>query len=102
FLLLLAISATSFAEAPPTLYIDGYAGKVSVAQGEPVPLHISTTAAAFDIEVARLGREREVVWSKTRVQGAEYAVPEDASANGCGWPAALDIPVGSNWKSGYY
>lgn len=102
FLLLLTAVAAAFAEAPPSLHIDGYAGKVSVAQGEPVPLHVSTTAAAFDIEVVRLGRTREVVWRKAGVKGAEFPVPEDASANGCGWPAALDIPVGADWKSGYY
>lgn len=102
FLLLLTAAAAAFAEAPPSLFIDGYAGKVSVAQGEPVPLHVSTTAAVFDVEVACLGREREVVWRKAGVKGTAYPVPEDASANGCGWPAALDIPVGADWKSGYY
>ena len=29
-------------------------------------------------------------------------MPDDASAHGCGWPAALEIPVGADWRVGYY
>lgn len=92
----------SAAEGPASLHIEAYAGKISVAQGEKVPLHISTTAEKYDLEVARLGLDREVIWRQSGLPGNEYPVPESASAQGCAWPVALDIPVGADWKSGYY
>lgn len=97
----LEASAWGAAELPG-LYVEGYAGQRSVAQGQTVALHVSTTAAKYDVEVARLGAKREVVWSQTGVPGQAYPVPEDASAMGCRWPEALRVPVGLDWKSGYY
>jgi hypothetical protein len=99
---LLLVSAALQAAGPVALFIEGYAGRRSVAQGEEIDVHVSTTAAKFDIEVARLGLDREVVWSRTGVPGAEHPVPEDASAMGCRWPESLRVPVGKEWKSGYY
>lgn len=101
FAFILACSFT-FAATPPALFIEGYAGLRSVAQGEEVPLHVSTSAAVFEIEVARLGHQREVLWKKSGLPGVAQVVPEDASANGCRWPESVRIPVGANWKSGYY
>jgi hypothetical protein len=89
-------------EQPEGLFVEGYAGKVSVAQGEAVGLHVSCSAAKFEVEVARLGAQREVVWSQREVEGRVHEVPEDASAMGCGWPEAVQVPVGEKWKSGYY
>lgn len=101
FALLLAV-ATLHAAEPVSLYIEGYAGQRSVAQGEEIPIHVSTSAAKYQIEVARLGMTREVVWTKKDVPGAAHPIPEDASANGCRWPESLRLPVGMDWKSGYY
>jgi hypothetical protein len=36
------------------------------------------------------------------VRGEYLPTPDDASSHGCGWPAALEIPVGADWHSGYY
>jgi hypothetical protein len=99
--LLLAVTSLHAAD-PASLFIEGYAGQRSIAQGEEIPIHVSTTAAKYEIEVARLGAVREVVWKKTDVPGAAYAVPEDASANGCRWPESVRVPSGAAWKSGYY
>jgi hypothetical protein len=96
------VSIANGAQEPVPLYIEGYAGQVSVAQGEELPLHVSTTAAKFEVEVARLGAERTIVWRKGDIPGQAQPVPEDASANGCHWPESLRVPVGVEWKSGYY
>ena len=96
------ISALAQGQAPLSLHVDGYAGRISVAQGEKVPVHVSTTADKYDIEVARLGRERVVVWKQSGLPGAEHPVPEDASAKGCGWPVSVEVPVGPDWRGGYY
>jgi hypothetical protein len=70
--------------------------------GEPIPLHVSTDAANFDVEVARDGAVSEVVWRTRGVAGEVHPVPDDAAAAGCGWPPSLEIPVGEDWRSGYY
>ncbi len=99
---MLSAPAWRAAGAEGEFFIEGYAGRVSVAQGEELPLHVSTSAAAFDVEVVRLGATPAAVWSKKSVAGVNQAVPEDASANGCRWAESLRIPVGKEWKSGYY
>lgn len=55
----------------------------------------------MDVEIAREGAEREIVWRASSVRAQLHPTPEDASANGCDWPSALEIPVGE-WRSGYY
>jgi len=82
--------------------IEAYCWPQSVAAGEAAALHVSTDLSSFDGEVARDGASRDVVWSASGVAGAAHETPEDASANGCGWPAALTIPTGEDWASGYY
>lgn len=82
--------------------IEAYCWPPSVAPGDPVGLHVSTDAPAFDVELARDGATREVVWGAKGVRGTEHPIPEDAAANGCGWPPALEIPAGAGRRSGYY
>ena len=89
-------------EAPPPLFIEGYAGKRSVKQGEAIGLHVSTSAASFDVEVAKLGAQRRVLWSKKGLAGANHPVPDDAASMGCRWPLSLELPVGADWPQGYY
>ncbi len=81
--------------------LEAYCWPHSATVGEPVPLRVSTDAGRFTVEVARDGHQREVVWTGEGRAGV-HAVPPDASANGCGWPAALQIPVDPSWRSGYY
>jgi hypothetical protein len=83
------------------MVLEAYGWPQSVAPGEPAGLHVATDAPVFRVEVAREGASREVVW---RAEGSAepHATPNDASADGCGWPAALPIPVGEDWRSGYY
>jgi hypothetical protein len=87
---------------PRSLYVEGYTGRVSYAPGEELTLHSSTTAAAYAIEIARLGAERIVVTNRTGIAGREFAVPENASSHGCGWPVSWSFAVPSGWTNGYY
>jgi hypothetical protein len=100
-LLVAAPTLASTAE-PKALFIEGYAARLSVVQGGEIALHVSTSGATFDVEIARLGSVREVVWKKTGVVGVNHPVPEDASSQGCRWPESLRVPVAMDWKSGYY
>lgn len=101
-LVFLTVASLLSATDPQALFIEGYAGRRSVVQGAEVSIHVSTSAASFEIEVARLGLKREIIWQKSGVPGMVHPVPEDASANGCRWPESVRVPVGMSWKSGYY
>jgi hypothetical protein len=87
---------------PRPLFLEGYAGQVSYAPGETVGLHVSTSAAKFSVEIARLGGMRQVVFQQADIAGVESLIPENASSHGCGWPVLLTVPVPENWRSGYY
>ena len=81
--------------------LEAYCLPPSARRGETIALHVSTDGGSFDIEVAREGAEREVMWGATGIPGEDRPSPEEASSSGCGWPATLDIPIG-DWRSGYY
>jgi hypothetical protein len=81
--------------------LEAYTWPHSVTPGERVELHVSTDAARFEVEVARDGAEREIVWRGT-APGAAHPVPDAVAAQGCGWPPTIEIPVGADWRSGYY
>jgi len=82
--------------------LEAYCWPQSVDAGEPATLRVSTDAPSFAVEVARVGASREVVWGVHDAAAGAHPIPSDAAANGCDWPAALDIPVGTHWRSGYY
>lgn len=84
------------------LYIEGYADRLSCRAGDQLGFHISTSASRYAVEIARLGVEREVVWRREGLEGAEHPVPGNASSHGCGWPQAFALEVPSSWRSGYY
>jgi N,N-dimethylformamidase beta subunit-like, C-terminal len=81
--------------------LEAYCWPPSAVRGEAVGLRVSTDAPSFDVEVAREGAVREPVWSVGGVAARSHDTPVDASSTGCGWPPALEIPVG-DWRSGYY
>ena len=56
---------------------EGYAARQSVAAGETVEIHCSSRVPSVDVEVARLGTERNVVWRPT-VDVGDHPVPDDA------------------------
>ncbi|MEX0990838.1 MAG: N,N-dimethylformamidase beta subunit family domain-containing protein [Actinomycetota bacterium] len=82
--------------------LEAFCWPLSVAPGEAAGLHVSTDRGTFDVKVARDGARPEVVWEQRQVPAGNHATPEDASSKGCDWPAAVQIPVGDDWRSGYY
>lgn len=87
---------------PKPLFVEGYAGQVSYQPGDEVRLHVSTTAANYSIEIARLGAQRVVVTNVAKIAGTEWPVPENASSHGCAWPVAFAFTAPEDWASGYY
>jgi hypothetical protein len=82
--------------------IELYCSTLSVVAGDHVSAHVSTTARHFDLQIARIGREETVVWTREQLPGAFHPTPEDAWQNGCRWPASVHIVIPAIWKSGYY
>ena len=101
-LLVLTLTFSRAADDAPSLFVEGYAGQLSYAPGEEADLHVSTSAAKFSVEIARVGAKTEIVWSRKDLPGATYPVPDDASANGCRWPDTVRVPISKEWRSGYY
>ncbi len=88
----------------PTFFdaIEGYCGRQSVAPGETVTLHVSTRSDRYDVVVERWGTERRHRWTARDLPGRFHPVPDGADAHGCDWPAAVEIPVGDDWDSGFH
>ena len=84
------------------LIIEGYADQLSVQAGDQIGFHISTNAATYAIEIARVGAVREPVWSQANLTGRQYPTPENAPSHGCNWPVALRLLIPEGWQSGYY
>ena len=89
-------------DEPRPLFVEGYAGRVSYAPGDELTLHVSTSAANFSVEIARIGAKREPISSLASVVGREQPVPPNASSHGCHWPATVTLKIPADWRSGYY
>ncbi len=98
-----AETALAQIEQPIALFIEAYPNKQSVAPGEELQLHTSTTANEYSIEIARLGADRKVVFQKSKIPGGGmHSIPENASSHGCNWPVSFRLPIPADWSSGYY
>src|SRR5207344_3241449 len=82
--------------------VEAYCGELSAAPGETVTLHVSCRAERYDIAIHRWGAEHQQAWSATDLVGIDHPTPADADANGCGWPVAVTVPIGHDWRSGFY
>ncbi len=78
-----------------------YTDRQSVRPGESFTLHASSASPACRLEIARIGGAREVALACDVVVG-DHPTPVEADRHGCGWPAALTVETGADWRSGYY
>lgn len=78
-----------------------YVWPQSVEAGEEVGVHAAGPAGDAEMEVVRVGAEREVM-TRSRLRLAAQELSDDAAQEGCGWPAAAVIAVPASWRSGYY
>ena len=78
-----------------------YAWPQSAVAGERIGIHAAGPAVNAHVTVARIGARREVVW-RGECTLEQHAVPDRSAANGCGWPATVELAVGDDWRSGYY
>ena len=74
--------------------VTGYCWPQSVEGGGTVGLHLSSAGGRpVSIEVARVGKRRDVVFSDDAVPAEHQATPPDASSKGCGWDTTLVLDV---------
>lgn len=83
--------------------VAGYAWPQSVVPGESFALHLSNRLAdpAVAIEIARIGADRQIVWTGT-AQVGQHPYPDDFTSAGCDWPVAVSVSARTDWRSGYY
>jgi hypothetical protein len=87
----------------PRESVTGYCWPQSVEPGGQVALHLSSSGGRpVEVEVARIGHERDVVSSRRGVPAGDHPIPVGACRSGCDWPEAHTIDVGHDWRSGYY
>jgi hypothetical protein len=82
--------------------VEGYCGELSAAPGQALELHVSSSADRYDVEIHRWGADLQLVWSANDLPGVEHPTPADADSNGCSWPIAVTVPIGDDWRSGFY
>lgn len=95
----------SFLPADQTLpsgpFVFGYANQISVAAGDEVGLHLSSSEPSVSIVIERVGKEKRRMLSQDNVATSPQPIPDRASSDGCKWPESLRIKT-SDWDSGYY
>lgn len=89
-------------EQPEGPELWAYSDRLSYAPGETLRLQVSTTAARYDLTIVRDGLRPATLFSREGLPGARQETPPDCSEVGCGWPTALEVPIGADWPSGGY
>ncbi len=79
-----------------------YSDKLSYHPGETLGLRVSTTAAAWRLEISRDGAAPETLLTRDGLPGQYQATPADCSAVGCGWPVAFELTLPADWRPGGY
>ena len=82
--------------------VEAYCSELSVVPGATIALHVSSRADRYGVEIHRWGASRELVWSAADLTGQEHPTLPTPDANGCDWPVALTVPIGEQWRSGFY
>jgi len=89
--------------------IEGYCSRQSVAAGESISFHVSTTPATkFQIEIFRMGyyggAGARYLTTLGPLEGVAQPMPEvgPGRLRECRWPAAADLTIPADWPSGVY
>ncbi|MEP7047129.1 MAG: N,N-dimethylformamidase beta subunit family domain-containing protein [Ilumatobacteraceae bacterium] len=82
--------------------VEAYCSDLSVVPGASLALHVSCRTGRYDIAIHRWGATLELVWSADGLAGTEHPTPDDADSNGCDWPSDVTVPIGDDWRTGFY
>jgi hypothetical protein len=87
---------------PPLSPVLGYAWPQSVTAGETFDLHLSSPVPTVHVAIVRIGASRDVVWEGDVDGVGAHPLPADADSQGAGFPAAVTLTAGEDWRSGYH
>lgn len=80
-----------------------YTDVLSCRPGQSVSLFASSsTSGPCSLEVARVGRNRDLTFATDHIMVKRHDVPSRPDIEGCCWPVAFTIEVGADWRTGYY
>lgn len=79
-----------------------YTWPQSVVPGEPFQVYVSSKASSVTLEVARVGRRREVVETRPLTDVRWQPLPTDVDTQGARWEPTTTLTVPAHWTSGYY
>ena len=77
--------------------IEVYFSQLSYGPADTAALHVSTTAAQYNVAIERWGAQRVEVFRADGLVGHYTPAPDDADANGCCWPVS-PCPSPAWWK----
>jgi len=84
------------------LEIWGYSDRMTYTPGDTVALHVSTTAATWEVEIGRDGLSHEPLYHAEGLTGRHHPTPADCSVTGCGWPVEHRLTIPADWRPGGY
>lgn len=79
-----------------------YTPRYSYRAGETIDFHMHSTRAKAEIEIYRDGEHPKLVYERKNITVSAVPTPNNAHIHGCGWPVALQVPVSTEWSSGFY
>jgi len=79
-----------------------YCDRPCYSPGETIAFHVSTAARTYSLEIARDGRDLEVVFRRDGLAGRWQETPRDVSETGCGWSAGFEFEIPHDWPTGGY
>ena len=82
--------------------LSAYCWPHSGTAGVAIPLCVSSSLGPVHVTVTRVAADRKTVARFEHVVVDDHPVPDDAVANGCGWPVAIEIATDPDWPSGFY
>jgi hypothetical protein len=97
-----AASPTAFGAAADRRTLRGYPDHQSYKPGDTLRLHTSIEFDKFDLSIDRVGKDRKRVHEAKGIAGKAWPIPANSSSKGCDWPAGVEIPIGDDWRTGYY
>ncbi|HUY65014.1 MAG TPA: N,N-dimethylformamidase beta subunit family domain-containing protein, partial [Acidimicrobiales bacterium] len=89
--------------------IEGFAGSVSAAAGDELPLFVHTLARSFHVEAYRMGYYQglgaRLVWRSDQLAGTSQPPPVLTAGTNtveCRWKPSLSLAVDGSWPPGAY
>ncbi len=80
----------------------GYLNNISVARGDTIKFHISTSVNMYQIKIFKIGVNDQLVYTSPDLNGIQYPLPDSAYSKGCDWPVTYQMQIPPDWESGVY